>query len=290
MADNSIYILGSGTPNPTADRFGSSFVLDVGGHKLMFDCGPAATHKLVKAGLWPTDIEYLFFTHHHFDHDVDLPCFLLCRWDQSIGGESVLQVYGPPPTAELVHGILDESDGVFAHDWIARVNHPLSQMVHVNRGGKLPRPAPVVDAFNIDAGCGVQGDGWSITTAPARHVQPYLDSIAYRVDTADGKSVVFTGDTEPCESVTELARGADLMLCMCVDAQSALVEKGMHVGQCGTTAAAQMAQDAGVKRLALVHVNPYLGQHGAMEQGIGDVSEVFDGEIIFTHEIMRIDL
>ena len=147
-----------------------------------------------------------------------------------------------------------------------------------------------MDAFNIDAGCGVQGDGWSITTAPARHVQPYLDSIAYRVDTADGKSVVFTGDTEPCESVTELARGADLMLCMCVDAQSALVENGMHVGQCGTTAAAQMAQDAGVKRLALVHVNPYLGQHGAMEQGIGDVSEVFDGEIIFTHEIMRIDL
>ena len=288
--ENAVYILGSGTPNPTADRFGSSFVLDVGGHKLMFDCGPATTHKLVKAGLWPTDIEYLFFTHHHFDHDVDLPCFLLCRWDQSIGGESVLQVYGPPPTAELVHGILNESEGVFAHDWIARVNHPLSQRVHVNRGGKLPRPAPVVDAFNIEAGRGIQGDGWSITTAPAQHVQPYLDSIAYRVDTADGKSVVFTGDTEPCESVTQLAHGADLMLCMCVDAQDALVGKGMHVGQCGTTAAAQMAQDAGVKRLALVHVNPHLGQHGAMEQGIGDVSEVYEGEIIFTHEIMRIDL
>ena len=290
MAENAVYILGSGTPNPTPERFGSSFVLDVGGHKLMFDCGPAATHKLVKAGLWPTDIEYLFFTHHHFDHDVDLPCFLLCRWDQSVDGESVLQVYGPSPTAELVHGILDESDGVFAHDWIARVNHPLSQRVHVNRGGKLPRPKPEVDAFDIHAGAGLQGDGWSITTAEAKHVQPYLDSIAYRVDTADGNSVVFTGDTEPCESVTQLAEGADLMLCMCVDSQDALADKGMHLGQSGTTAAAQMAHDAGVKRLALVHINPHLSQHGAMEQGIGDVSEVYDGEIIFTHEVMRIDL
>ena len=75
-----VYILGAGTPTPTAERFGSSYVVNVAGEYLMFDCGPAATHKLVKAGLWPTQIDYLFFTHHHFDHDVDYPCFLLCRW------------------------------------------------------------------------------------------------------------------------------------------------------------------------------------------------------------------
>ena len=75
-----IYILGAGTPTPTPERFGSSYVAHVGGEYLMFDCGPAATHKLVRAGLWPTQIDYLFFTHHHFDHDVDYPCFLLCRW------------------------------------------------------------------------------------------------------------------------------------------------------------------------------------------------------------------
>ena len=50
-----LHILGAGTPTPTADRFGTSYVLDLGGGRLaMFDCGPAATHKLVKAGLWPT--------------------------------------------------------------------------------------------------------------------------------------------------------------------------------------------------------------------------------------------
>ena len=93
-----VYILGAGTPTPTADRFGSAYVVQVAGEYLMFDCGPAATQKLVKAGLRPTQIDYLFFTHHHFDHDVDYPCFLLTRWDQAAGKANQLQVFGPPPT------------------------------------------------------------------------------------------------------------------------------------------------------------------------------------------------
>ena len=58
MAD--IYTLGAGTPTPTPTRFGSSHVLKLGEQLLMFDCGPAATHKLVKAGLFPTQVDYLF--------------------------------------------------------------------------------------------------------------------------------------------------------------------------------------------------------------------------------------
>ena len=50
----------------------------------MFDCGPAATHKLVKAGLYPTQVDNVFFTHHHFDHNIDYPCFQLCHLDQGL--------------------------------------------------------------------------------------------------------------------------------------------------------------------------------------------------------------
>ena len=89
-----IYFVSSGTPTPTKSRFGTCYVLQIGGEFLMFDCGPAATHKLVKMGLFPTQIDYLFFSHHHFDHNVDYPCFLLCRWDQSVGKENTLQVWG----------------------------------------------------------------------------------------------------------------------------------------------------------------------------------------------------
>ena len=62
------------------------------------------------------------------------------------------------------------------------------------------------------------------------------------------------------------------------------------MGQCGTTAAAEMAQEAGVKRLVLVHIGPHLAQHGPMEKGIGDVRRIYDGEVIFADELMTIQL
>ena len=115
-------------------------------------------------------MDYLFFTHHHFDHDIDYPCFLLCRWDQSIGKENRLQVFGPDLTERITEGILGEN-GLFAHDWKARVNHPLSQAVFVNRGGTLPRPAPSVDARDVGPGKVFSGPDWEVTAAPAEHVQ-----------------------------------------------------------------------------------------------------------------------
>ena len=283
-----IIVLGGGSPTPTAARFGSSHVLKVGEQLLMFDFVPATTHKLVKAGLFPTQVDYLFFTHHHFDHDIDYPCFLLCRWDQSIGKENQLKVFGPKLTEKITEGIIGE-EGVFAHDWRARVNHPLSQRVFVNRGGTLPRQPPSVDAKDVEPGLVQSGDDWQVTSAAAEHVQPWLDSLAYRVDTSQG-SVVFTGDTQPCRSVTDLARGADMMLCMCWDDQEVMDESGEAPGQCGTTGAARMAQEAGVGKLVLVHVGPHLSGHGPMEKGIGDIRRIYGGEIIFSEELMRIPL
>jgi ribonuclease Z len=284
-----IHVLGAGTPTPTPTRFGSSFAMEVGDQQFMIDCGPAATHKLVKAGLWPTDIDQLFFTHHHFDHDIDYPCFLLCRWDQSTGKENNLQVFGPTLTEKITHGILDEHEGLFAHDWKARVGHPLSQKIYVNRGGTLPRKPPVVIAKDIGPGKVFSGKDWEVTAAPAEHVQPFLDSLAYRVDTPDG-SVVFTGDTQPCDSVADLARDADVMLCMCWDDQEIMDADGESPGQCGTIGAAELAEKAGVKKLVLVHVGPHLSQHGPMEKGIGDVREHYSGQLLFAEELMSFEL
>ena len=285
-----LHILGAGTPHPTPFRFGSSSVLEIDGEFLIFDCGPATTHKLVKASLFPTQIDHLFFTHHHFDHDVDLPCFLLCRWDQSVGKENTLNIYGPPPTERLVHGIMDEETGVFAHDWYARVHFPISQNVYVNRGGTLPRDPPVVYARDIGPGTFLTNERWKITAATTLHVQPYLESLAYRVDTASGKSIVFTGDTEPCDSLIDLAQSADIMLANCANNQSILEDQGLDSGQSGTVAAAQMAQASNVKTLVLTHMSPQLATHGPLEKGIGDIRQHYKGNLIFAEELMKLDL
>ena len=286
----SLHILGAGTPTPTPTRFGSAYVVDVDGSKLMFDCGPAATHKLVQSGLHPTEIDDLFFTHHHFDHDIDYPCFLLCRWDQSIGKENVLNVYGPTLTERITHGVLDAEEGIFAHDWKARVQHPLSLNTYESRGGKLPRRPPVVNARDIGPGTVATAKKWEVSAAPADHVQPYLDSLAYRLDVRGGKSFVFTGDTEPCESVVELAHGADVMLCMCWDEQELMDADGEALGQCGTTGAGRMAEAAGVGTLVLVHMGPHIAQPAATTKGIVDIRKVYSGRVVYSEELMKLDI
>jgi len=283
-----VHILGTGTPTPSADRFGSAFVAEVGDQKIMVDCGPAATHKLVKAGMWPTDISNLFFTHHHFDHNIDYPCFLLCRWDQSIGNEEKLRVYGPALTRDITEGLIGPS-GVFAPDWKARVGHPASQQVFVNRGGTLPRKPPEVAAEDIDPGHVVEGDGWQMRSTFADHVQPYLDSLAYRLDTDQG-SVVFTGDTEPCDSVVELAQGADVMLAMCWDDQEFMESHGEVNGASGTTGAAHMATRAGISKLVLVHSQPRLSEEGARRKALMDVGEIYSGDVTLATELSVVEV
>ena len=95
-----VFVLGGGTPTPTEFRLGSAHSLRIGDEALMFGCGSASTRKLVKAGLYPTQMDNLFFTHPHFDHNIDYPCFLLCRWDQAAGHGFELNVYGPKLTLE----------------------------------------------------------------------------------------------------------------------------------------------------------------------------------------------
>ena len=282
-----VYTLGAGTPTPTPSRFGSAHVVAVGGRHLLFDCGPAATHKLVKAGLRPTQIDQLYFTHHHFDHDADYPCFLLCRWDQGAGLVDELEVFGPSPTRLITERLIGE-EGAFVFDWKARVNNPASQILHVKRGGTLPRLPPAPSITEIESGYVHSAPEFQVTSARAEHAQPWLDSLAYRVDSESG-SVVITGDTGPCDSVVNLARGADAMLCMCWDHQGSMHADEVR-GTAGTIDAAEMAQKAEVKRLVLVHSGPSFAAPGSHEKAVADIAKIYDGEIIWAEELSSLDI
>src|SRR5215471_4638854 len=104
-----VTLLGAGVPTPTAARFGSAYLLDVAGNTVLVDCGPATTHKLAKAGRGIPAISLLLFTHHHFDHNADYPCFVLTRWDQDVE-QTPLRVYGPPPTQAITRALFDAPD------------------------------------------------------------------------------------------------------------------------------------------------------------------------------------
>jgi ribonuclease Z len=285
-----VTILGCGTPTPRPEAFGSAHLVEMpDGARVLFDCGPATTHKLARAGIDLTTIDRVVFTHHHFDHDSDFPTFILSRWDQIVPTDRPLHVWGPRPTEKFCRGIIDEPDGLFAHDWIARVNHPGSQVTYADRGGRLPRAKPQVMPHEIGPGpvAGLGGDGWRVTAALAEHVQPYLDSLAYRVDT-DGGSVVITGDTRPCESVTELARGADVLMMMCWEAHERIERTDHESATCSILGAAQTAAEAGVRQLVMVHIGARLRDPSVAEARAREAESAFDGPIIWGEELMRV--
>jgi ribonuclease Z len=288
MTSNALIILGSGTPTPTQLRFGTSYLLQLGEHYVMIDCGPATTYKLVKAGVYPTQIDHLLFTHHHFDHNSDYPCFLLCRWDQSTGVERLLEVHGPTPTEWITERLIGE-DGAFACDWRARIEAPVSQRVHVNRGGSLPRPKPCFHVRDVIPGEVIECDGYRVTTARSEHVQPWLESLAYRIE-GNGATITFAGDTQMCQSIVDLAHGVDALVVNCWDHQSDMGESGEAAGQTGTIDAARMAQESGASRLILTHTGPHLSEPGSRERAIEDISRIYSGEIVFGEELMRIEL
>jgi ribonuclease BN (tRNA processing enzyme) len=61
-------------------------------------------------------------------------------------------------------------------------------------------------------------------------------------------------------------------------------------GQCGTTGAAQLAQEAGVKKLVLVHMGPSLSSATPFNRHFEAMTPIYDGEIIFSEELQRIDV
>ena len=276
-----------GTPTPTPERFGTSLLVESADTTILVDVGPGATRHLVQSGHGPTAIDAVVFTHHHFDHNAGFPGFFLSRWDQSAGRFPELSIYGPEYTSQFVNRLFGPDVGAFWPDLHARMEFPGSRQVYVNRGGELPRlpPDPAVhevaprDTFEIGE--------LSISTALARHVQPYLESNAYRIQSG-GTSIVYTGDTEPCEEVSELADGCDVLISMCWDFQERMVEQGEHPGQTGTLGAAELARDSGAKALVLTHTGPTL-RGGLGDQELERIRSIYPGPVHLASELDRFE-
>lgn len=282
-----LHPIGAGTPTPGRFRFGTCYLVDPGGPKIMFDCGPATTYKMARAGLRPTEVEHLFFSHHHFDHNADYPCFVLTRWDQGAGRIPALKVRGPEPTAKIT-GQLFAPGGAFSHDWEARVEHPGSQEIYRKRGGQMPRRPPALEVEEIDAGSSVQGPDWRVTCARVRHIEPFMPTLAYRLETEE-TSVVFSSDTGFCRNIIDLAQGAQSLVIHCWDVQGRMGpdEGGMITGAAD---AARIGAEAGVETLILSHLGPHLDRPGGHEEVIAEVSSVFPGRVILADEEQAIEL
>ena len=272
-----VTVLLAGTPTPTPGKWGTAILIRSATTTVLVDAGPGAARSLVKAGVGPTEVDAVVFSHHHFDHNAGFPAFFLSRWDQGAGLIDDLLVYGPPPTMGFVDRLFAAEAGAFWPDLHARMRAPVSQAVYLNRGGDLPRLPPDPQVRDIHPGYGFMIGDIQFTTGLARHVQPFLDSNAYRIEVGSS-SVVYTGDTEPCDEVVELARGTDVLVSMCWDEERSMVESGESPGQTGTLGAASMAAQAEAGSLILTHRGPNIGA-GIEEHELAAMADIYPGAI-----------
>ncbi|MCB0005423.1 MAG: MBL fold metallo-hydrolase [Anaerolineales bacterium] len=278
-----LHLLGTGTPILDPERPASSaFLVDVAGATLLFDAGRGVTMQLLKLGRSPVAIDYLFITHHHYDHICDLGELLMAAWHN--GRTAPLHVYGPAGTRSIVKALLD---GVFARDIaFARVTEPEGPNIHdLIQVTDITAPWHLAtDAFRIRAVYVNHGNSLGLSVAD-------WPCLGYRLE-AVGRVLAVGGDAVACEGLSELAEGADALLLSCYLAESEVVGLGFellaeHViasaGMCG-----QIAADAGVATLILTHFRRKSAE--LMAELARDVAHRFGGKLILGSDLQLIEI
>lgn len=246
------------------------------GRSYVIDAGNGVARQLVRAGISLASLRAVFLTHHHSDHNADYGTLLLLAW--ASGLIDPVDTYGPSPLREMTRAFMHMND--------------VDIRTRIDDSGRPPL-APLIDAHEI-AGPGVvfEDDNVRVTAGLVNH-PPLATALAYRVDSAD-RSIVFSGDTTPCSSLVELARGADVLVheCLYVPAVDEIVARDSsaarlreHLLNSHTSAddVGAIAQRAGVETLVLSHLVP---------DEVDDVtwsaaaSRGFDGEVVVGRDLM----
>lgn len=236
-------ILGSGSPEDYVRRASSGYLLEVGGDKILFDCGGGVFVNLLRSGRKPSDITHIVFSHLHSDHTMDNARLVHAAWDE---GGAPIKVFGPAPIGSITNGYF-VPDGVLAHDLGARTELEPSQLVWLAGGGTLPRPWPAPEVTEITENFELNGASWRILPFSVPHAQPILSCFGFRVETPEA-TFVYSGDAAHCEALETHCRDADLLLHWCYRLDS----------QPTPSEIAKMAQRA---REAIV-ADAHAGEHG----------------------------
>jgi len=280
-------LLGTGTPTPSLKRASSSYLLEVGSDVILIDHGPGSHERLLQIGKRAVDVTHIFFSHLHYDHCADYIRLLLTRWDQGADRIPELKVYGPPPIRLMTEQLFGKN-GAFAPDLNARIQHQGSIDIFVARGGVPPRRWPQPAVTELGRRDKVEGDGWTLTVAPASHVQPYLECYAYRIDSSEG-SICYSGDSGGATpALIALAKDCDLLIHM-NHYYSGTEPTAIYRAVCGNHEdVARVATEAKVKTLVLTHFLEQIDQPGLREHIVREIGKTYHGHIVWGEDCMEV--
>lgn len=246
-------ILGSGTGIVTARRGSSGYLINIANKTLLLDSGSGTLKKIAEASVNFKDIDYAIYTHFHPDHVTDLISLLFAlRIPSNYKGKD-LTVIGPAGMKEF-HRKLTET----FNNFIESRGYDLT--VKELPGGHL------------------DFENFRLTSSLINH---HEGSLAYRIDSKDGKSLVYSGDTDYCKSIVDLARDADVLLLECSYPEHIKVD-----GHLNSTLAGRIARESNCKKLILTHFYPICDDYDIL----GQCKEEFSGEIVLAEDLMTIEV
>jgi ribonuclease BN (tRNA processing enzyme) len=185
-----LWVLGSGTLIPHADRGSPAHLLEMGRSFLLLDCGSGTLRTLARLGLPWERISHLLITHFHTDHVGELPA-LMFAFRHGLPGprRKALQLLGP----------------VGLEDHLTHLSR-----AHGNHIRNPDFPVQVAELAPGDRWSDPSGD-FQIETAKTNHTE---ESLAFRVDGEAG-TLGYVGDTGPSPLLAPFLEGCQVVLAEC---------------------------------------------------------------------------
>ncbi len=252
-----VTILGSGTCVPSLERSSCSILLQIDGANLLFDSGPGTMRRLLEADTTIFDLNYIFYSHFHPDHTAELvPLIFATKYPDHDRRKTPLTIVA----------------GRGFEDFFAGLKSVYGQWIE-------PAPGMLITMeLAINSPDSHRFKDFMVESAPVEH---NVESIAYRITSAGGYSVVYSGDTEYSENLINLAKKADLLIC-----ESALPDDKGVKGHLTPSLAGEIATRAGIGKLVLTHFYPECDRVD-IEQ---ECRKTYSGALVLAADLLRLEV
>ena len=248
-----LIIIGSGTGIPSLRRSSPGVVVLSDSTKLLIDSGPGALRKMLEVGITYQDIDILLYTHIHPDHVSDLVYVLFACKYADLPREKELFCIG----GAGFRSYFEKLKNLYG-SWI----EPQSYRLTIKEISEEP-------LFYRDL---------RILSKPMAHI---FQSVGYRIEFNNGKSIAFSGDTDYCQNIVDLAFEVDLLVLECSFPDKKKVE-----GHLTPSLAGRIAVESHCKKLLLTHLYPVCDQFNIL----GECKNTFQGEVILGEDLMRMEI
>jgi ribonuclease BN (tRNA processing enzyme) len=250
-----VTFLGTGVSIANPKRRSPGILLELDERPILLDAGPGTVRTLTEMEYSASRIHSILLTHLHLDHSSDYAT-LVC--DRAFTTRETLQACGPM-------GLRRHSSILFTQLYPELASTlGCYDYLRIREG----RQGPVLEEARWQAYC-----------APTEHA----DGIAYRIE-SERRSLLYSGDTEPCQSLVELGRDVDLAILECSFPDLASL-KGRHL--CPTTAA-ELAAKMNARKLVLTHMYPEC--NGRESEMLDRIKRIYDREVTLAEDGMTIVL